>query len=256
MKAMLRSIDALKGYTIGATDGDIGQLVDLFFDDQGWTVRYLVIDTGGWLAGRRVLISPVSLGKVDWQARQLNAALTRQEVENSPNIDIHKPVSRQHEAAYCDYYDHPYYWVGPYLWGPAAFPRGIVTSSTTEGKAHAAREPAGAEDVHSRSTNEVTNYSFEAKDGEIGQVNDFVIDEDNWTIRYIIVDTRNWWPGKKVLVSPEWITSVSWTESKAYADLSREAIRNGPQYNPSEPIDRQYESRLYEHYGRPRYWSF
>jgi len=81
-----------------------------------------------------------------------------------------------------------------------------------------------------------------------------VIDDEAWAIRYMEVATRNWWPGKKVLVSPAWIERVSWADSRVFVGLSRDAIQNGPEYIEAEPITREYENRLYFHYGRPPYW--
>ena len=255
---MLRSVNDLKGYSIHATDGDVGEVVEFYFDDEKWTIRYVVADTGNWLTGRKVLISPVALGRVDWNSKKLNAAMTREQVQNSPDIDTDKPVSRQHETAYYDYYGYPYYWAGPYLWGPVPYPADYPayagsTPSSVEREVAAAEKQQ--EDVHLRSTNEVTGYYIGASDGDIGHVEDFLIDDENWTIRYMVVDTRNWWPGKKVLVAPDWIKSISWADSKVYVDLSRDSIKNGPEYNPSVPMDRDYEGRLYQHYGRPKYWS-
>jgi hypothetical protein len=198
----------------------------LYFDDETWTVRYLVVDTGGWLTGRQVLISPVAVTKLDWYASRINVRLTKDEVENSPSIEQDKPVSRQHEAAYATYYNYPYYWTGPYLWGPAALPGRVLTPQPEDSQAHeiAAMQRA-SEDVHLRSVEEVTGYYIEAKDGDIGHVEKFLIDDENWTIRYMVVDTRNWLPGKNVLVSPEWISSVSWSDKRVYVDLSREQIK-------------------------------
>jgi hypothetical protein len=256
---MLRSVNELKGYTIEATDGDVGEVVEFYFDDEKWTVRYLVADTGNWLTGRKVLISPVALGRVDWNSQRLRVNMPRERVENSPDIDTAKPVSRQHEAEYYNYYNYPYYWGGPYLWGPVPYPVGYPAAYPTSGPSTVQKEIGSAlreqEDVHLRSTKEVTDYYIEASDGDIGHVEDFLIDDESWTIRYMVVDTRNWWPGKKVLVSPEWIRSVSWTDSKVHVDLSRDAIKNGPEYNEAAPLDRRYEKQLYEHYHRPDYWS-
>ena len=119
---MIRSASELKGYTIRASDGDIGEVMQFYFDDEKWTIRYLVADTGGWLMGRKVLISPAALGRVDWNSRTLGVNMTKERVENSPSIDTDRPVSRQHESAYYDYYGYPYYWSGPYVWGPVAYP--------------------------------------------------------------------------------------------------------------------------------------
>ena len=251
---MLRSVNDLKGLKLRATDGEIGNVDQFYFDDETWTIRYLVVNTGSWLVGRMVLISPISLGKVDWSAEQLEVTLTKKQVENSPNIDTHKPVSRQHEAEFLGYYGYPFYWGGTDLWGPVLHPADLSERTT----ATAAEAPLKAKedsiDRHLRSTNEVSGYHIQAVDGEIGHVEDFLVDEETWSIRYMVVDTRNWWPGKKVLVSPQWIESISWEESKVHVDLSRETIKDGPEYDESAPVTRQYESELHDIHSRPGYW--
>jgi hypothetical protein len=200
-----------------------------------------------------VLISPISVVKTDWDAKQLDVAPTKQQVENSPTIDTHRPVSRQHEAAFLGYYGYPYYWGGPYLWGPGFYPASLANPTIASAGAIANRVRRESLDSHLRSTEALTGYDIEAADGEIGQVDGFVMDDEAWAIRYMEVATRNWWPGKKVLVSPGRIERVSWEESKAYVGLSREAIKEGPEYIESRPITREYENRLYFHYGRPPY---
>ena len=260
---MLRNAKDLHGFTIRATDGELGTVDQLYFDDETWAIRYLTVETGGWLAGRQVLISPISVIHADWQTRRMDVALTKRQVENSPEIDTHQPVSRQHEAAFNRYYGYPYYWGGPYLWGAAPYPADLVTPPTMQPAislpsdcADAADEKMWSEpaDSHLRSTEAVNGYSIEAADGEIGHVDGFVVDDDVWAIRYLEVATRNWWPGKKVLVSPAWIERLSWADSKVYAGLTREAIQNAPPYVESTPISREYENRLYFHYGKPPYW--
>jgi hypothetical protein len=250
---MLKSVEELKRYTVQAIDGDVGSVAEFYFDDEKWTVRYLVADTGSWLMGRTVLISPLALGKVDWNSRELWVNMNKERVENSPGIETDKPVSRQHEINYHDYYGYPYYWTGPYLWGPFYYPASYP-GYAAGGPSAVEKEFAAAKqqqtDVHLRSTKEVTNYYIEASDGDIGHVEDFLIDDESWTIRYLVIDTRNWWPGKKVLVSPEWIRSINWRDSKVHVDLTREAIRNGPEYEPNALPSRDYEKRLYDHYGR------
>ncbi|MEI9973935.1 MAG: PRC-barrel domain-containing protein [Ignavibacteriota bacterium] len=244
----------VKDFAIRAMDGEIGFVADIYFDDESWAIRYLVVDTGGWLGGRRVLISPISVVKTDWVAKQLDVALTKLQVENSPNLNTHQPVSRQHEAAVLGYYGYPFYWGGPYLWGPGLYPAGLANPVITSADAIANRAERESQDSHLRSTEAVTGYDIEATDGEIGHVDGFVVDDEAWSIRYMEVATRNWWPGKKVLVAPAWVERVSWTASKVYVGLSREAIKDGPEYIESRPITREYENRLYFHYGRPPYW--
>lgn len=265
-RAMLRSIKNLKGETIHATDGDFGSVDDFLFDDDNWTIRYLVVDTGKWLAGRKVLISPASLQRTH-QPDGIRTGLTKEQIKNSPDIYKHQPVSRQHEAEYLNYFGYPYYWYGPSLWGttvvpfyPAA-PRTMgypdrVTGAAGSAAAAPETEPRyEADDAHLRSTGEVMGYYIEATDGEIGHVEDFVVDDESWAIRYMIVDTVNWWPGKKVVVAPEWITGVSWPNSRVSVSLSREQIKTAPEYDPQAMVSREYEDRLYEHYSRPKYWE-
>lgn len=232
---MLRNAADLKGLVIHATDGELGAVEDIYFDDETWSVRYFTVNTGSWLSGRVVLISPLFITHTDWQEKRLDVALTQQQVERSPDINTHQPVSRQHETEYFGYYGHPVYWGGPYLWGSAP-----------------ETEPA---DSHLRSAESVTGYNIEASDGEIGHVAGFVVQDQTWAIRYIEVSTRNWWPGKKVLISPAWIERVSWMDASVDVKLSRDAIQSGPEYVESEPITREYESQLFTHYGRPPYWS-
>jgi hypothetical protein len=250
---MLRNITHLKGFAIRATDGELGTVEQFYFDDKTWAIRYLVVETGGWLGGRQVLISPISVTHADWPAAQLEVALTKEQVEHSPNIDTHQPVSRQQEAEYYGYYGYPYYWEGPYAWGPAFLP-GHTMSATASREALAEKIGRELTDSHLRSTEAVTGYNIEAADGEIGHVAGFVVDDESWTIRYMEAATRNWWPGKKVLVSPAWIERVSWADSKVCVGLTRDAIQNAPEYVESLPVTREYENRLYFHYGRPPYW--
>ena len=225
---MLTNASFLKGLAIHATDGELGTINQFYFDDETWAIRYLTVDTGGWLGGRSVLISPISIHHTDWQARRLDVSLTKKQVESSPDINTHQPVSRQHEAEYNLYYGYPYYWGGAFLWGPARHPAGLKIPMTASAKARADRIERESTDSHLRSTEGIAGYYVGATDGEIGHVDGFVIDDEAWAIRYVEVATRNWLPGKKVLISPAWIESVSWPESKVYAGLSREAHPNVP----------------------------
>jgi hypothetical protein len=251
---MLRNAKDLHGFTIRATDGELGTVDHLYFDDETWAIRYFTVETGGWLGGRPVLISPMSVIQTEWQARRLDVALTKKQVEDSPDIDTHQPVSRRHEALYNRYYGYPYYWGGPYLWGAAPYPADVMMPPMVPLDALEEGIKSQSADSHLRSTGDVTGYSIEAVDGELGHVDGFVVNDEAWAIRYMEAATKNWWPGKKVLVSPAWIERVSWADSKVYTGLTREAIQNAPEYVESELITREYENRLYFHYGRPPYW--
>jgi hypothetical protein len=247
---MLRSTKGLVGFTISASDGDIGRVEALYFDDQHWTVRYFVVDTSWWLTGRRVLVSPASVRRPDWDRRRLPVALTKAQVQASPDVDAHQPISRQFETAFSEYYGIPYYWPAPYV-GAEALP----LTPPARGRVALEIEPPLAEDRHLRSTEEVRGYSLRATDGAFGHVEDFLVEDLTWRIRYIDVDTRNWWPSKHVLVAPEWIEAVSWQDAAVFVALPSDTIRNAPPYDRARPIDRQYEQSLYAYYGRSGYWE-
>jgi len=252
---MLRTAGELKGVTIEAIDGDIGSVQDLYFDDQTWTIRYFVVDTGTWLPGRQVLISPFAFQVVPGASR-LRTSLTKDQIKDSPSVDTDRPVDRQREIAFSQYYGYPYYWVGPYRWGDLAYPTLPIAAAPPSAvdEEMLAREHEST-DPHLRSVRDVTGYYIQATDGDLGHVEDFLVDDETWAIRYCIVDTRNWLPGRKVLVSPEWIQRVSWEDSKVYVDLSKRHIEAAPEFDSSVPLIREHEERLYTHLGRVKYWE-
>jgi len=254
---MLRNVKELQGFAIHATDGIMGEVVDLYFDDEDWAIRYLVVDTGHWLSGRKVLISPLAIGRVDWMAQELSVSLTKARVEGSPDIDTKKPVSRQHEATYFEYYAYPYYWGGEGLWGMGAYPGSMTVERRFEEemKTRRASLTKSSDDCHLRSTKVVLGNHVHAKDGDIGHVEDMLVDDRTWAIRYMIVDTSNWWGGHRVLVAPHWIDAVSWPEAKVSVNLTRQAVQDAPPYDSTAQLDRQQEQAIYEHYGHPGYWT-
>lgn len=255
-------------YSMEAADGEIGSVSDFYFSDDTWAIRYMVVDTGPWLFGRRVLISPMAFKKPVHEDRTFHVDLTKEQVKNSPDIDLDKPVSRQQETALHDYYLWRYYWVTM----PSPMPRGTSPGAVTpvpvneqseagEPPRLATTEP-GAEvinggDPHLRSMREVIGYHIQTTDGEIGHVEDSFVDDAGWQIRYILVDTRNWLPGRKVLIAPEWIEGVSWSNAVVTVNLTRQQVEESPEYEykPERPPQREYEARLYRHYGAPYYWT-
>ena len=254
---MLRNVKDLRGYAIRATDGVIGDVDDFYFDDEDWAIRYLVVDTGSWLSGRKVLVSPLAIGHPDWLARFLPVSLTKTQVETSPDIDTRKPVSRQHEAEYFGHYGYPYYWGGAGLWGMGAYPGSLTIEGRIEEDMKLKRTAATqtTDDSHLRSCSAVIGHHVHATDGDIGHVENFLIDDHTWAIRYLIVDTSNWWGGHQVLVAPQWIEAVSWLDGRVSVGLTRQAVKGAPPYDPAAQLDRQLEQGTYEHYGRPGYWT-
>jgi len=246
---MLSKTKTLKGYKLVNPDDEIGIVKEFYFDDHYWTIRYLVADTGSWLTGRQVLISPYALTAVVKEKHHITINLTKQQIESSPSLSSDKPVSQQFEVDYFKYYGLPMYWSGSTRWGayPYLYPE-------TDRKKWA--EPTPEEkgwDPHLRSTREVTGYHIQAADGELGHIEDFIIDDETWAIRYLIVDTRNWLLGKKILLEPQWIDRVSWSESKVFINLPRETIKQAPAYTEESLRSQDYETSLHQHYNRPSY---
>jgi len=244
----LSKVKTLKGYTLASIDGEIGKVKDFYFDDRYWAIRYLVADSGGWLSGRQVLISPYALGAVNKEERNIAVDLTKKQIADSPSLDSDKPVSRQFEEDYHGYYGWPLYWGGGFMWGVYPY----ITRERENWK-QPSRDGKGW-DSNLRSINAVSGGHVQASDGEIGHVEDFIIDDERWAIRYLIVDAQNWWPGKKVLVSPQWVKSVSWNDVKVLVNLTREAVKKSPEYTEPSLITRDYEIGLHQHYDRQGYW--
>ena len=245
---MLYTAKTLKGHKLDSLDGEMGRVKEFYFDDRHWTIRYLVADTGTWLPGRQVLISPYSLVAINTEKQEIEVGLTKKQIEDSPSLDSDKPVSRQFEETYSGYYGWPTYWSGAYTWGFSPY---VVRDRE---KWKAAPQPGKPWDHHLRSTQAVSGYHIQGTDGEVGHVEDFIIDDETWAIRYLRINTLNWWPGKEVLISPLWIERVSWAESKVFVNLSREAIKKSPEYTEDFLLTRDYESALHQHYGRKGYW--
>lgn len=245
---MLSKARTLKGYKLLSLDGKIGSVEEFYFDDLHWTIRYLVADTGNWLRGRQVLISPHALGGVHEADRNITVNLSKMQIEESPSLQSDKPVSRQFEEAYHGYYGWPFYWSDVYT--PGAYPYIMREREKSRKSAHR----RDVWDPHLRSTRDATGHHLQAEDGEIGHVEDFIIDDETWAIRYLIINTRNWWPGKMVLVPPQWIKRVSWDVSKIFVNLDRETIKQSPEYSEDSLLTRDYEINLHRHYNRQGYW--
>lgn len=250
---MLRSLRDLDKYSVNATDGVIGQVDDFLIDDEQWAVRYLVVESGGVLDRRHVLISPISFGRADWSTHRFHLALTLDQIKASPDIDADKPVSRQHERDYSGYFGYPSYWGQTALWGTGVYPALLAGSAAYDVSPASAKEPDG--DVHLRSAGELHGYHIQGSDDAIGHVDDFIVDDESWAIRFLVINTSAWWFGKKVLVSPQWAESVSWDERTVRLDVSRHLIKNSPEWDSDAPVNRDLEVRLYDYYGRPVYWG-
>lgn len=252
---MGHSLKELRHFIVAAADGDIGEVKDVYFDDEHWAIRYMVVETGRWLNGRKVLVSPISVRDVIWDDRIVNVELSRQQVRDSPSIDTDKPVSRQHEVEYYNYYGYPNDWEGSNPWGLGFYPvpwvgasADSVLSAQRMDQARM-REPhprVGGRpvDSHLRSTREVIGYEIMATDGTIGRVEDFLFDAARWVVRYVVVDTRKWLRGKHVLLPPQYVASISWPEHEVYLTVAQDVVETSPDHEPSDPLQLEPETRV------------
>jgi len=246
---MLDKVKALLGYNLNCLDGEIGRVKEFYFDDKYWAIRYLVVDTGTWLQDRSILISPYAITAVNKEKSFISVNVTKKQIEGSPGLHSDEPVSRQYESDYHKYFGWPTYWDGPFLWGSYPFiqrdqdaVRGINPGGTSW-------------DYHLRSTSVVTGYKLHAMDGEIGHIEDFIIDEDTWSILYLIIDTQNWRRGKRVLIVPKWIKCISWTDSKVFTSFTRDAIQGAPECTEESLLTREYEIELFRYYKKHGFWD-
>jgi sporulation protein YlmC with PRC-barrel domain len=262
---MLRSIKDLTNYPIEGRESSLGRVKDFLFDDRQWRIRYLVVDTGSWLTGRKVLVSPEHLeppregGSVD----SFRTTLTRESIEKGPLLDEHAPVSRRYEKEHARYYRHHPYWEAlPPDWDTSrkdglGGSLGKISSpapSEEEFNEHE-RRIRKIDECHVRSSREVTGYTIRASDGDFGHVEDLIVDTQVWRIRHLIIATRNWLPGRMVLTDIDWIEKIDWAAGKAAIDLTKDQIKDSPEFDPSAPVNREYEEHLYDYYGRQRYWK-
>lgn len=258
---MLHTLSDLKNLAIHASDGDIGLIKDFYFDDKQWVIRYLVVETGSWLFSKKILLSPISIKELNQEDKTLTVSISRAQVKNSPDVDSEKPVSKQYEVDFMGYYGYPYYWGKTGLWGNEGSPNMI-----SPGYYSVAPQPDdfGAPDKfadvnaalsrdtdhHLRSSDAVTGYHLDAIDGELGHLQGILIDIDTWAIRYLIINTSNWWLGHLVLIAPKWIKEVSWPTSKIYVDMTQQQVKDAPTFDPSVPFTLEHEHSLQTHYGR------
>jgi sporulation protein YlmC with PRC-barrel domain len=241
---MLRSLNELLGYKIMTIDDEIGRAQDFYFDDHSWRIRYVVMDTGNWLRGRRVLVSPQNLHKADSQSGILRVALTVEEIEKGPGIDSDLPVSLQEQVDLGKYAPPaPACVPGASFAGAVALPP-ILHRTVRQDVDEYVGDPC------LRSVREVCGYRVHAVDGEIGRVEDFLVDTENWTVYDLVVDARNRLPGRRVLVAPTWVDRIDWEDAQVHACLKCEQVRNSPVFNPETPADREHEVRLQGLYGR------
>jgi hypothetical protein len=246
---------------VKASDGDVGKVDQLYFDDQSWAVRYIVIAIGRLFGERKVLFSPGGAKRIDSEGLHVDATVSQ--IHDSPGIDAEKPVSRVMERELHDFYGWPYYWNFPVNYdsmgipiyrgynefkGPMARIEEQLEEKWTEAKKR-------AEQSHLRSSGEIIGYDLSAQNDIVGITEELLVDADQWVIRYMIVDFGSIVPGRKVLIASPWIREISWETKRLFTDIAAESVRHGPPFDPAKPIDKDLETRLFDYYGKPPYWK-
>lgn len=244
----LWSLEGIVGRPAIAQDGEVGSVEDVLVDGLAWDLRYFVVNTGNWLAGKRVLVAPPIVHRFIPESRELAVSTTREKVESGPSIDDDRPVSRQREIEFAQHFAWPARSLTPTSMPTPLVPPPIPPNDPSPG-ADTDHDP----DL--RSLQEITGYAIHALDGSIGKLHDLVADESSWRCRYLVVDTGEWLPGRRVLVSPSWISEVSWKQRTVRIDLPKKSIESSPEFDPNRPVNRAYEERLYDFYGRAAYWN-
>ncbi|MFO8065917.1 MAG: PRC-barrel domain-containing protein [Spirochaetia bacterium] len=256
---MLRNVNHLKDFVILATDGEMGRAKYFLFDDEDWTVRYVVVQTGSWINRKTVLVSPVFITGIRRPEQKITVNLTREQVRHSPDLGTKQPISRRQEREYYNYFKMPAYWPGYGLWGTGMHPDDILAiSQGSDTRKPLPSGPVEAEEAETRlrSTAEVEGYTLLAHRGEFGKIEDFIVDEKTWAIRYLVVSTgRILSQGRRVLVSPRWIKELSWKRKQVFVDIENTKLEEAPEYNPDEPVTPEYEQELLTHYGRMAPWK-
>jgi sporulation protein YlmC with PRC-barrel domain len=266
---MLHKVSDLKGKKIHCTDEEFGTVRDTYIDIDTWTLRYIVVDTGGMMSGRQVIVSPRSVKSISAEG-DVYVTLSRSQLEDAPTLEDNLAPSRAFEQTYFDYIGSPYYWNGPFLWGAYPSPMDVeavnvqpappvrdaadrVATDRDHGKDYEeiSRLESGGE-PRMYSTKEVDGYHLRATDGEIGHVDDFVMDDQTWQVRYFIADTSNWWFGHKVLIDTAYVNAIDLHDRKVDIELTAEQIKDSPDFDDSKPIESHYADALDQHYRKER----
>lgn len=259
---MLRKLKNLEGFKVHGRDGDLGKVKDFYFDQHRFILRYVVVDTGSWLKNELTLISTEAFEKINYKAQEILVDLSSAELEEAPALAKNKPVSKVMEERVVKHFDWPIYWSSPHPSDGPPIQAGSIMREKLFNFENLTDEEKQAEEEeiesNLRSFNEVRGYHIQAEDKEFGHLEDIFVDEENWVIRYLLIDTRNILPGKNVLIAPEWLQHISWNQEKIFVSKSKEEIKNAPEYREEKSdylVDRKYEEKLYNHYDEIKYWQ-
>jgi hypothetical protein len=251
---MLKPASDINGCAIAAADGEIGHVSDVLFEDDSWLVRWVVVDCGNWMTDRKVLLPPSALGHLDLQRREFSVRLTREQVKDSPDVDTDRSVTRHMEGNVYNHYGWTPYWGTGFFFGGGGYVGGAMSAPYLMARDKAAELTAAADegdddDAHLRSANSVKGYHLQATDGDIGHVQDLLLEDADWSLRYLVVETSNWWPGKRVLISPGSVLRIDWSDRKVEVRVDREKVKTAPAFDKAASLGRGYNEAFDRHYA-------
>ncbi len=261
---MLYSAATIKKLKIQTSDGAYADIEDIYFDDISWSIRYFVADIGTWLSARLVLVSPEAIRRYSEESKTFQTNLTRQQIIDSPAFDSEKTVSRQHEENLRQFYGWSPYWfasrdiyplAGIYmypLYGASLSHEGGWREDqlppTVAGDVQTRVDQDKEQEVHLRSFNEVLNYSLRAIDGDIGELDDLLIESETWRITHIIADARKWWPGGQFVIDRGLVQDISWNDRNIVVSMTRDEVKDAPPYDRDRGISHSDEIILSHYY--------
>ncbi|MDG5786492.1 PRC-barrel domain-containing protein [Evansella sp. AB-P1] len=238
----------LKSFSVVGNDGGFGTVDNVLFDEDKWTIRYLVVKAGLWFTNERLYISPASIEEIDIKSEMIRLNISRDQAAKAPIIGD-EPISRKQEREFSSYYQFSPYWLGGKVWGGVVLARDLldfdqpvqeVEDNEDEPKIHVA--------------NDVIGYELAAQEDTFGKIEDLLFEEESYVIRYFVVDTKKILPGKKVLISTEWISHVDWVSGRVEVTITKEQVEKSPEYLPGQPLTREIEEALFEYYDKEKYW--
>jgi hypothetical protein len=263
---MLFAVSGLIDCAVEASDGEVGVVKDFLFDDKTWKIRWMAVEAGDWLPGRRrVFIHPSAIAPFELSPKpslpmmsspatlRLTVKLARAQIEAGPHADEGAPVTKDMEGLLYDYYGWDPYWGGsPFGGSPLANAEAQIVEQAAQRNGEAHIPPLDGGD-HLHSVAEFKGYTVHALDGDIGHIENCLVDDANWDIRYLVIATRNWWPGKIVQLAPYAVKDIDWFGEHINMNVTRDQVRSAPAWDPLAMANEVSEADLHRHFGWPGY---
>jgi uncharacterized protein YrrD len=235
------SVKGITSFNLGAIDGEIGTVKEIYFDDQNWILRYLIVKTGNFFKEKSILISTQALLAPDWDKQIFATNLTLDQIKNSPDIDTDKPVYRQQEVTLYDHFPWDIYWALGLM---------PLEDSVEIAISQKENERNSKADPHLRSSDKVIGYSINTIDTELGHVKDLIIDTDSWKILFIVIKTGHWFSGKEILLPISSVSEIDWLASQVKVETTLKEIQQCAEFDAGAAVNEEYEIVHRDYSGR------